>query len=183
MSLSVRAELAETKRFDDHAAPGFLNQVARLVHAHRARLLSYAMKRGLDAEDALDVVQEGFLTFLRLPQALTVAEPDALKFLTVLVRHQLQNRRRQNARTLPEDVHSAVHDETSEDLVARAEELARIHGCILRMKALQGEVIRLSLLDERPQEEVASMLGISDGYLRVLLHRAREHVRNCEDLV
>jgi RNA polymerase sigma factor (sigma-70 family) len=170
MSLSVH----------DHAAPGFLNQVAQLVHTHRSHLLAYAMRRGLDAEDALDVVQEGFLTFLRLPQSLTVAEPDALKFLTVLVRHQLQNRRRQNARTVPSEAFITTY-ETSEDLVARAEELARVKGCILRMHALQGDVIRLSLLDERPHDEIASVLGISNGHVRVLLHRAREHVRNCED--
>ncbi|HEX5660548.1 MAG TPA: RNA polymerase sigma factor [Polyangiales bacterium] len=173
MSLSVA--------LDTHAAPGFLNRVAGLVHTHRSRLLAYARKRGLNAEDALDVVQEGFLTFLRLPQALTVAEPDALKLLTVLVRHQLQNRRRQNARTWPSEAAPAMHHETSEELVARAEELARVNGCILRMNALQGDVIRLSLLDERPYDEVAAVLGISEGYVRVLLHRAREHVRNCED--
>jgi RNA polymerase sigma-70 factor (ECF subfamily) len=166
---------------DGHASQGFLERVARLVHAHRARLLSYAMKRGLSADDALDVVQEGFVTFLRLPQARTIASGDALKLLTVLVRHQLQNRRRHNARTLPAELAPDALEESSEELVARAEELARVRGCILRMNALQGQVIRLSLLDERPHEEVGAMLGISDGYVRVLLHRAREHVRNCDE--
>jgi RNA polymerase sigma-70 factor (ECF subfamily) len=166
---------------EGHAAPGFLNRVARLVHAHRGQLLAYARKRGLSADDALDVVQEGFVTFLRLPQAQTVAEQDALKLLTVLVRHQLQNKRRQNARTLPAE--PSPSSESSEELIARAEELARVNGCILRMNALQGDVIRLSLLDERPNEEIGALLGISDGYVRVLLHRAREHVRNCEDRV
>ncbi|MET0284793.1 MAG: sigma-70 family RNA polymerase sigma factor [Polyangiales bacterium] len=177
MSVAKVANVVEA-----HAAPGFLNRVAGLVHAHRGRLLSYARKRGLSADDALDVVQEGFVTFLRLPQARTVPDEDALKLLTVLVRHQLQNRRRQNARTLPGDDVSAS-SESSEDLIARAEELARVNGCILRMNALQGDVIRLSLLDERPHEEIGPLLGISDGYVRVLLHRAREHVRNCEDRV
>ena len=36
-----------------------------------------------------------------------------------------------------------------------------------------------SILDEQPREQVAETLGIPQGYLRVLLHRAREHVRNC----
>jgi 3-methylcrotonyl-CoA carboxylase beta subunit len=30
-----------------------------------------------------------------------------------------------------------------------------------------------------PRDRVAALLGISDGYVRVLLHRAREHVRAC----
>ena len=40
-------------------------------------------------------------------------------------------------------------------------------------------LVLLSILDEQPREKVAETLGISQGYLRVLLHRAREHVRNC----
>jgi DNA-directed RNA polymerase specialized sigma24 family protein len=47
------------------------------------------------------------------------------------------------------------------------------------MALLQRRVVMLSLLDEAPREEVAEILGISDSYVRVLLHRAREHVRNC----
>jgi len=40
--------------------------------------------------------------------------------------------------------------------------------------------VLLSILDEQPREQVAETLGISEGYLRVLLHRARAHVRNCD---
>lgn len=72
--------------------------------------------------------------------------------------------------------------ETSEELIVRAEELARVHGCILQMAKLQRSVVMLSLVDEQPRDEVAKIVGISDGYVRVLLHRAREHIRNCSDV-
>jgi RNA polymerase sigma-70 factor (ECF subfamily) len=169
-----------------HAAPGFLNWVAALVHSHRSRLLGYARRRGLDAEEALDVVQDSFASFMRLPEARTIAHEgdDSLKLLTVLVRHNVQNyrrkrRRRSGAQTLVEAEFAEQSSETSEELIGRAEELARVHGCILRMANLQREVVQLSLLDEQPRERVAELLGISDGYVRVLLHRAREHVRAC----
>ncbi len=55
----------------------------------------------------------------------------------------------------------------------------RAAGCIQRMARLQRQVVLLSLLDEQPRERVAATLEISPEYLRVLLHRAREHVRNC----
>lgn len=169
-----------------HAPPGFLAWVAQLVHAHRQRLLAYARKRGLDAEDALDAVQESFVSFLRLPEARSMARhgDDALKLLTVLLRHHLQNlrrkamrRRRAHAPVEVEALDSGFED--SATIIARAEELARVQGCILRMARLQRQVVLLSILDEQPREQVAKTLGISQGYLRVLLHRAREHVRNC----
>ena len=172
-----------------HAPPGFLPWVAMLVHAHRERLLAFARRRGLDAEDALDAVQDSFSSFFQLPQARAISrEPEeALKFLFVILRHNVINRQRKVARharaalLLEAQAASSADVESSESLVARAEELARVNGCILRMARLQRSVIMLSLLDEQPREEVAKTLGISPGYVRVLLHRAREHVRSCED--
>lgn len=173
-----------------HAAPGFLSWVAALVHAHRGRLLSYARRRGLDAEDALDAVQDSFVSFLRLPEARGIARhgDDSLKLLTVLLRHDVQNRRRKRARHrralgVLESAPSPTTAESSEVLIEQAEELARVHGCILRMARLQRQVVMLSLLDEEPRDRVATLLGISDGYVRVLLHRAREHVRTCSFVV
>jgi len=168
-----------------HAPPGFLGWVSALVHAHRGPLLRYATRRGLSPADALDCVQDAFVSFLGLPSARTIAEApgDAIKMLTVVVRHDVMNRRRKRTRRDAGDASLAIAAqepfESSEELVARAEELARVHGCILRMAELQRRVIMLSLLDEQPREHVAATLGISDGYVRVLLHRAREHVRGC----
>jgi RNA polymerase sigma-70 factor (ECF subfamily) len=169
-----------------HAPPGFLGWVAQLVHTHRQRLIAYARKRGLDADDSLDAVQESFVSFLRLPEARSMVREgdDAIKMLTVLLRHHVQNVRRKAARRRRAHVTFEVEslDSGSEDsatIIARAEELARVQGCILRMARLQRQVVMLSILDEQPREQVAETLGISDGYLRVLLHRAREHVRNC----
>jgi len=170
------------------AAPGFLSWVSALVHVHRERLLAYARRKGLSAEDALDSVQDSFISFLRLPEARAIAREgdDALKLLTVIVRHNVQNqvskhRRRSRARALVEAEAAQLDNESSELLITRAEELARVKGCISRMAHLQRQVVMLSLLDEQPQDEVAHLLGISSGYVRVLLHRAREHVRHCPD--
>ena len=169
---------------------GFLSGVAALVHAHRGRLLGYARRRGLDAEEALDAVQDSFITFLGLPEA-RVLENDplqSLKMLTVILRHNVQNQRRKRERhgkvqELLGNDGSAVQDPSSEHLIAFAEELARVNGCMQRMAALEREVVMLSLLDEQPRQQVGEVLGISSGYVRVLLHRAREHLRTCSDPV
>lgn len=182
---SAAPDLADGER-GIRSEPGFLSWVSELVHRHRARLLAYARRRGWSAEDALDAVQESFISFLRLPEALSITREgdDALKLLTVILAHNLQNRtskrrRHDRARALLETEAAQLDDESSETIIASAEELARVKGCIERMAYLQRQVIMLSLLDEQPQREVAQLLGISDGYVRVLLHRAREHVRTC----
>ena len=188
--MALTAQLLQHNEAGDaglHAPLGFLGWVAQLVHIHRQRLLAYARKRGLDADDALDAVQESFVSFLKLPEARAMARErdDALKLLTVILRHNLQNVRRKATRRRRAHVAFDVEslDSGSEDsvtIIARAEELARVRGCILRMAHLQRQVVLLSILDEQPREQVAETLGISEGYLRVLLHRARAHVRNCD---
>jgi RNA polymerase sigma-70 factor (ECF subfamily) len=170
---------------DDGHVRDFLPWVAQLVHEHRAQLLAYARRRGLDAEDSLDAVQDAFASFLRLPQARAIAgtPSDAIKLLTVVLRHDLLNRRRKGTRrarvALQLAAEPADDPESSEQIIERAERLARVHGCILAMGPLQRSVVRLSLLDPQPREEVAAQLGVSEGYLRVLVHRAREHLRTC----
>ena len=186
MSVMVESALARTSNLEGFPPRGFLTRVTVLVHAHRARLLAYARRRGLGPEDALDAVQDGFISFLRLPEVRAVddAGPDALKLLTVIVRHHVQNLRRKRARQLRTEnrFESEVSEPlgpSSETLIAHAEELARVNGCIRRMARLEREVVMLSLLDEQPREQGAQLLGISAGYFRVLLHRARAHLRTC----
>lgn len=171
---------------DDHAPPGFLAWVARLVHAHRGALLASARRRGLSADESLDVVQDAFVTFLRLPAARSIAgDPDdALKLLHVIVKHQCLNARRRTARRAADALDPAALPDDgrvdTESLLRTAEELARVKGCILRMAKLQRSAVRLCLLDDAPQQAVAETLGITPGHLRVLLHRAREHIRTCD---
>jgi RNA polymerase sigma factor (sigma-70 family) len=169
---------------ETHAEPGFLQWVAALVHSHRQRLLLFARGQGLDAETALDCVQDTFVSFMKLPQARTIAriEDDAARLLFVVLKHVISNQRRtqqRRARILAEAPVASFDTQRSEQLIADAEHLGRLYGCILRMKELQRRVIELSLLDEHSGSDLAEALGISPANVRVLLFRAREHLRNC----
>ena len=71
--------------------------------------------------------------------------------------------------------------EEAEDRVA-AEDLARrARACLDRLPAGQRRAVLLRDVDGLPAEEVCSTLGISDGNLRVLLHRGRARVRGMLD--
>lgn len=187
MSQTVSMSVSEPPAEGPATPPGFVVWVAELVHRHRARLLTYARRRGVTPADALDVVQDTFASFLTLPEAQSIARvgDDAIKLLTVIARHNILNRRRKGARhaTWPDlDLIEALPSsdaESNEDLLLRAEELARAYGCLRGMSRLHRAAVLLSTLDERSGEDVAATLGVSPGHVRVLLHRARAHVRSC----
>ena len=152
---------------------GFFGWVTALVHANRTRLVRVVRREGVRANDALDCVQETFLSFLSLPQArLLVGESeDSARMLSVLARNIARNRRRRHDYARP---HVAVDasieqiastDDSADELIARAERHALMLACIATLGEMQRAVVRLRLLDEVPGENVAQQLGVGSATL------------------
>jgi RNA polymerase sigma-70 factor (ECF subfamily) len=165
----------------------FFGWATALVHANRTRLVRVVRREGVRANDALDCVQETFLSFLSLPQArlLVGQSEDSARMLSVLARNIARNRRRRHDYARP---HVAVDasieqiastDDSADELIARAERHALMLACIATLGEMQRAVVRLRLLDEVPGENVAQQLGVSSGHAAVLLFRAKQELRHC----
>ena len=157
------------------------------MHGHRAQLVRVVRREGLRAEDALDCVQETFLSFLNLPQArLLVERPDnSARMLIVLARNIARNRRRRHDYARPhivddEVLHGLPSDVASADeIVSAAEEHAMVLGCMTTLNEVQRSVVRLRIVDEVPGENVARQLGTTASHVAVLLFRAKQQLRHC----
>jgi RNA polymerase sigma-70 factor, ECF subfamily len=165
----------------------FLGWVSHLVQAHRDELLGLSRREGLSAEDAFDAVQEAFQTFLVLPQArsLVHAPEDSVKLLRTVARNAARNRRRKHAVARPhlsgDEILAglAVPDPPADELIERAEDRVRVRGCVQELGEISRAVVTLRMLDERPGEDVAELLGLSPGHVAVLLHRAKQQIKSC----
>jgi RNA polymerase sigma-70 factor (ECF subfamily) len=60
-----------------------------------------------------------------------------------------------------------------------AENTVRLRQCLASPCSVQRAVVTLRLLDERSGEDVADALGLSRGYVDVLVHRAKAALRLC----
>src|SRR5277367_933134 len=98
---------------DARQPDSFYDWVTLLVHRHRARLARVVRREGVRADDALDCVQEAFLSFLNLPQArLLVGRPDdSARMLIILARNIARNRRRRHDYARPHIVDDATIEE------------------------------------------------------------------------
>jgi RNA polymerase sigma-70 factor (ECF subfamily) len=173
----------------DHGAggDGFFGWVTTLVHANRARLARLARREGVRADDALDCVQEAFVSFLGLPQArLLVGQPsDSARMLSVLTRNIARNRRRRHDYARPHvaldaSVEQIASDARSADeLISTAERHALMLACIATLGDMQRAVVRLRLLDDVSGENVGRQLGLTPEHVAVLLFRARQELRHC----
>jgi RNA polymerase sigma-70 factor (ECF subfamily) len=180
-----------TRRSEPVAHPigmgGFHDWVSGLVHQHRARLTRVVRREGVRADDALDCVQEAFVSFLGLPQArLLVALPeDSSRLLTILARNIARNRRRRHDYARPHIIDDATMQQQASDaasadaLIATAEQYAMTLGCMATLNEVQRAVVGLRMLDEIPGENVARHLGTTAAHVAVLLLRAKQRLRHC----
>lgn len=166
-----------------------LDVVAQLARAERGSLVRIARGEGATAEDAVDCVQEGLCTMLRLAQKgeLPEAREEWPPLLGGIVRNAARNHRRRHHRARPHaslemlgDGGAIPTDDVAGDvLLAAAEEHVRLRACVDRLCDTQRSVVMMRMLEERAGEDVAAELGISRGHVDVLLHRAKKALRAC----
>ena len=166
-----------------HETP-FLAWVSRLVRTQREVLLRAARREGLSADDAFDAVQEALQSFLELPQARGVAErdDDARKLLSALVRNVARNRRRRHHRAREHVPLTGMTPDASpgaDELLARAQDRMLVLGCMHLLGRVQKAVVTLRLLEGVGGAQVARTLRLAPGHVAVVLHRAKQELREC----
>jgi RNA polymerase sigma-70 factor (ECF subfamily) len=163
-----------------------LSRLTDLIREQRGALVHVARREGLGPEDAVECAQEALSTFLQLLQRREAPADRAAwaPYVATIAKNAARNRRRRHhvARTHREiDEHEphADADASPEALLAAAEDHVRLRACVERLCGTQRSVVLLRLLEERPGEDVASVLGITRGHVDVLLHRAKASLREC----
>jgi RNA polymerase sigma-70 factor (ECF subfamily) len=161
----------------------FVSWVTRLVRAERPRLVAAARAEGLGDAEALDAVQDGLITFLGLPDAGALVEQDrdGARLLTTVVRNAARNARRRHHRARPHDADADELPAGDDTLarIARAEEQLATSACVAELGETARRVVMMRLLDELSGDEVAAELGTTTGNVAVMLHRAKEKLREC----
>jgi RNA polymerase sigma-70 factor, ECF subfamily len=160
-----------------------LDVLTRAAHAQRTRLAAIARREGLSHEDAVDCVHDAFCTFLQLAlRGELPAQDDFGPLLAGIVRNTARNKRRRHHVSRPHEAAADAtfgSDEAPDEKLARAEDHVRLRACVARLCDTQRAVVTLRMLEERDGEDVASALGITRGYVDVLLHRARGTLFAC----
>ncbi len=164
----------------------FLGWVSALARTHARRLAFAAIQEGLTRVEAIDALQEAFVTLLSLPQGreLSLDEEGAARLMAVLVRNAARNMRRRRHRalrhgSLDDAVELADDDPGADALIAAAEEHVALLGCVSQLAELQRHVVTLRLLEELEPHDVAGALGLTPNHVAVLLHRAKGALAEC----
>jgi len=187
-SESARSSLDEGANSETISLEQRLEQTIRV---HTPRLLAVARRLLGSADDAEDTVQEAF--------ALALAALDGfeersqlstwLHRITVNVALSKLRARRRNLEQLSVDPLPANQAEgmeasgeeasafNTEELLERREDGELLLACIEQLPEQYRRVIVLRDVEELDTRSVARLLGVTDGVVKVRLHRARQALR------
>jgi RNA polymerase sigma-70 factor (ECF subfamily) len=157
-----------------------------LVQAQQGALVRAVVAEGLQAHEALDLVQDSVVTFLAHVEwaALRDRPDEAGRLLAALVRNRARNARRRHSRqdlslSADEVAAPAAEAQQLDAALDQAEAHVALTGCLSTLKQTQRAVVVARFLDERSGVDVAAQLGLSPGHVAVILHRARQQLRSC----
>jgi RNA polymerase sigma-70 factor (ECF subfamily) len=151
---------------------------------------SFSMKVCGHPEDAEDTMQE--VLFRSLPHLAKIKEPQALAvWLYTVTRNRCWRMRRKSASApkqmvaldelMPDEAELGrlLTDaaESPESNVVRSEHNHLLHQAVLRIPPLLRIVLVLHDMEDLDTDQVAAILGLQAGTVRVRLHRARLYVR------
>ena len=153
-----------------------------IYDGHYARVHSYATSMLRDRSAAEDVVQE---TFLRVQRSLAeVREPDKVSPWVFRIAHNLCVDLLRARKSSPIDHRAEPDEQCSFGEAASPEndvERGRMGACVLekiaQLKESHRSILLLCDIMELPQQEVAEILGLEIGAVKVRLHRARTKLR------
>ena len=157
---------------DEHAFYSFYAGTAKALRAYVARVLG-------DAGQVDDIVQDSYLKLLRLQTA--PDDPRRLRPLLFRIASNLVTdewRRRRRA-TNAAETHPSGPGEASPDLVLRVD-MIRVFQ---QLKPQQRQMMWLAYVEGADHREIAATLGLREGSVRVLLHRARRKLASLLQVV
>jgi RNA polymerase sigma-70 factor (ECF subfamily) len=158
---------------------------ARLHELYDARLAELAVAHGCSRAVAQEVVQETWTAVVRNIKSFQGRSSLKTWIFRILVNAaNAQAKRERKSVPFSPEVVVDLDDERSrrrtmppEEQLVLQETVAQVHAAIGQLTPSQRRVITLRDLHGWTAEDVSGRLGISRGHQRVLLHRARAHVR------
>ncbi|MEO8362504.1 MAG: sigma-70 family RNA polymerase sigma factor [Vicinamibacteria bacterium] len=163
----------------------------RLVRLHSGRMLSVCRRILRNDEEAKDAVQEAFVSAFRGLKNFEGTSQLGTWLHRIAVNASLMRLRSRKRRpeesiddfqpTFKDDGHARIEPRdwspSADQLVQSRETRDFVRGCIDELPDSYRVVVILRDIEERDTAETAEILGVTDGVVKVRLHRARHALR------
>lgn len=172
--VEVQRLLAEMAAGDEEALSRFYRKYERTVYA-------FAMNQLRDPHAAADVVNEVMLAAWR-GAASFGGRARVTTWLLGIARNKIVDVLRKRRPEAHEEVDERIPDQdarTSVDLIARAEDAARLHECIEGLSENHRAVVHLAFFEDLHYEAIAELLECPPGTVKTRMFHARANLKRC----
>jgi len=150
------------------------------------RIKGFMLKAGCSADEAEEIAQNTLIAVWRKADQFDPATTGAAAWIFTIARNQRIDavRRAARARRMSQEAELAAETDPAESadiLMSRVEDTSRVKAAIERLSLEQSRVIRLSFIEERPHQEIATMLGIPLGTVKSRIRLAMNRLRDFLD--
>lgn len=144
-----------------------LNEVLKFVY-------SYLLKMGASKEDAEDIIQDTAYKFLQYIDSVGISNVQSWLFRVAI--NQYYDMTRKNSRRreiLLFNLQELFEEETPEKLLLQSELEKDIHELLNKLKPEHRQLLLLKYSTGLKINEIADLLGMKEGSVKTILHRAR----------
>ena len=185
-----------------YISPGFLDRLRRrdpaalaeVVNDQARTLFRAAVARGFPKQEAEDLVQDVFVTFIERLDSFEGRSQLRTWLFGILHRKAQERRRASSINDQMEDIDAVFESRFDgngnwasppadlERLFLSKELGALIRGCMEGLQPNQREAFVLREVEGFETEEICKILGVTVTHFGVLIHRARTRLRECLEL-
>ena len=159
--------------------------LAACYQRHRISMIRLAKCYAADSAAVEDIVSDSLVALMEKIDLLrTLTEEQERAYVLAVVRNtamdELQRKQRQFGRFLRDgDEALALYPDPTalEEKVLMRETMAAVRRAIAELPEKEQQVLRLKVLENRTDAEIAAETGLSPGSIRQYLHRARGRLR------
>jgi RNA polymerase sigma-70 factor (ECF subfamily) len=165
LAQATAGEARETFHMDEESFRDFYERTARPLWAYLSRVLG-------DASQAEDLMQEAYYRFLRA-RFPDLGEAHRRNYLFRIATNLLRDSWRQKKGEhlpLSAELEIPVHDGT----VERVQRQSVLSNALRGLKPREREILWLAYAQGSSHKEIAEMLGLKSGSIRLMLFRARK---------
>jgi len=153
--------------------------LGELFERHHQRLFHFFLRLARSRQAAEDLVQEVFVRMLKYRHTFR-SESEFVPWMFTLARNAATDLYRARPKELPENPDTP---EPQADLphpvvdLERAEQEAKLRRALARLDPAKREILLLARFSELKYGRIAEQLGISEGAVKVRVHRAMKELK------
>ncbi len=170
---------AATQPLTPAAAPDAAPDMEEIFRSHASRVMAAAYRVTGKAEDAEDVLQTVFMRLVRREGIRLEGDPSAYLHRAAVNAALDLVRSRRKVTSFEDAAHGLAAPESgaAERKLASGEIHGEVRKALGRLSPRAAEIFALRYFEGYDNHEIAAMLGSSRSTVAVILHRARQRVR------